>query len=127
MPVPVSSPFPLISRSLLARESCLGVVFGRRKALGALRGGWLHDDTTQRLRAIKRILIYSFSGFKPFIYFDDVAALSSDRHVHLVGHSLSNRRNQYRLSRVSLTRWIGAPPLWHFGSRQRSSKALTTL
>jgi hypothetical protein len=33
---------------------------GRREARGALRGGGIHGDTTQRLRASKRILYYLF-------------------------------------------------------------------
>jgi hypothetical protein len=51
--------------SLLARESCYGV-FGRREARGTLRGGRIHGDTVQRLRASKRILIYLFVHL--FIY-----------------------------------------------------------
>jgi hypothetical protein len=55
---------------LLARVSGCG----RRKARGALRGGRIHGETAQRLRASKRILylfislfIYSLeeSGFRP--------------------------------------------------------------
>jgi hypothetical protein len=69
---------------------------GRRKARGALRGGGIHGDTTERLRANKRILylfIYLFihSFIHSFIHLltqNDDSRVSKPRKIHANGRKL---------------------------------------